>query len=119
MNLRAAVGRAYLAVPKEAKGPVRVTRVSAGALDPITDTVADSGELTLDTVGFAVPVVPDTRTNAEVRRTVAVVVNATGLPWAPATGDRVTWNAEEWTVQAVTGIPNRAAPVAYRLEVRQ
>jgi len=119
MNLRAAVGRAYLAVPKEAKGPVRVTRVTAGALDPITDTVTDAGDMTIDTVGFAVPVVPDTRSNSEVRRTLAVVLSAHGLPWAPATGDRVTWNDEEWTVQAVTGIPNRADAVAYRLEVRQ
>lgn len=119
MNLRAAVGRAYLAVPQEAKGPVRLTRLSAGALDPITDTVTEQGELTVDTVGFAVPVVPDSRSNAEVRRTLAVVLSASTLPWAPATGDRVTWNAEQWTVQAVTGIPNRANPVAYRLEVRQ
>lgn len=120
MNLGAVIGKAYLAVPKETKGPLTITRVSSGALDPVTDTVADEGVLSQDAVAFAVPVAPDTRRpTVEQTRALALVVSASVLAWPPRHGDRVTWNESEWTITALTAVPNRAHPVAYRLVVSQ
>lgn len=122
VNLHAAVAKTIRALPAEAQVTVTLTRTVPGTLNPLTDVETGAGTDRQTVTGGLITLSPERLKDGTIRQRGQMLVlparqAGTPLAWAPEPGQTVTWGSETLTVATVDPMPNRADPVAYRVEM--